>query len=113
MHAMLMLMSAALAVAGNAAAAQAVQDSQRKLDAVTVQASARGDSATPPTPPRNDGVADDRHCLKYTGSHLAARERRNGGCVMASGRSYSREDIDRTGQTDLSQALRMLDPAMR
>ena len=34
-------------------------------------------------------------------------------CVAANGRVYSREDIDRTGEIDLADALRKLDPAIR
>ncbi len=72
----------------------------------------------------SDARADDRNCLQQTGSHItAARNARNARtthgdksqlrCSNATGRSYTREDIDRTGATDLAQALRMLDPAIR
>ena len=101
--------SLALLVAGNAAAAQ---DAQRSRSKVAVDAPSRSDPATPPATSRSDAGADDRHCLKYTGSHLAARGRNGGRCVIANGRSYGREDIDRTGQADLAQALRTLDPAV-
>jgi len=114
MRSMVIWVSAVLLVAGNAAAAQAVQDAQRKPGAATAgEASPRGDPAALPATSRRDVVADDRRCLEYTGSHLTVRGRKDGRCVMANGRSYNREDIDRTGQTDLSQALRTLDPAVR
>lgn len=55
----------------------------------------------------------DRNCLKETGSRLAPRPDNKGRkCVNASGRAYSREDLDRTGAIDLSDALRRLDPAV-
>ena len=60
---------------------------------------------------RND--ANDRNCLKETGSRLAPRPDSKGRkCVNAIGRSYTREDLDRTGTIDLGDALRRLDPAV-
>ena len=53
---------------------------------------------------------NDRHCLRETGSHLVSKDKKD--CVNASGRSYTREDIDRTGTTDLADALRRLDPSV-
>lgn len=55
-----------------------------------------------------------KDCLRYTGSHLATRtlERKGKDCVIANGRVYTSEDIQRTGQTNLADALRMLDPAI-
>ncbi|MDO4709041.1 MAG: hypothetical protein Q4B94_04355 [Pseudomonadota bacterium] len=62
------------------------------------------------------------HCLRHTGSRIqrmrTARQRRDSqntdknDCVMLAGRSYSREDIERTGALDLLDALRKLDPAI-
>lgn len=56
----------------------------------------------------------DRNCLRYTGSHISTRalDQKDKDCVSANGRVYSREDIRNTGQTDLADALRMLDPAV-
>lgn len=54
----------------------------------------------------------DRNCIRYTGTRISSRKRDGGDCVIASGRVYSREDLDRTGQTDIADALRMLDPAI-
>lgn len=65
----------------------------------------------------------DRRCLKYTGSRVTAdatpetrsrrsvHERRK--CAMATGTVYTREDLDRTGQVDLADALRTLDPRIQ
>ena len=66
---------------------------------------------------------DDFRCLRHTGSIItAARNQRDEmrargkpvkpRCAPGAGRSWSREDIERTGVTDLGTALRMLDPAV-
>lgn len=55
---------------------------------------------------------DDRHCLRETGSHISSRNKHKKACNNAIGRSYTREDLDRTGTTDLADALRRLDPAI-
>jgi hypothetical protein len=49
----------------------------------------------------------DRNCLQTTGSLIAAKP---GTCLPVHGSSYSKEDIDRTGQPDTARALQMLDP---
>ncbi|MGH8074311.1 MAG: hypothetical protein ACREO4_09575 [Lysobacter sp.] len=73
-----------------------------------------------------------RDCMRYTGSRISARrasrearaqadveaEEKVGqldrdGCVAANGRVYSREDLRRTGEVDIADALRKLDPAIR
>lgn len=59
---------------------------------------------------------EDRACLRHTGSHLVSHGRRGKAgrdCAIASGRVYTREDLDRTGSVDLADALRRLDPAIR
>ncbi|MGH8078078.1 MAG: hypothetical protein ACREPE_12240 [Lysobacter sp.] len=64
----------------------------------------------------------DRNCLKHTGSRIVARynaqrtARASGDktkrCVGAFGRVYSREDLDSTGEVDIADALRKLDPSI-
>jgi len=57
--------------------------------------------------------ASDRNCLKETGSRIAPRPDSKGRkCVNASGRSYTKGDLDSTGAVDLNDALRRLDPAV-
>ncbi|MGO1073158.1 hypothetical protein [Lysobacter sp. CA199] len=51
----------------------------------------------------------DPTCLTQTGSRLQPRSQN--GCA-GYGRSYSRDDLDRTGRTDVGQALRQLDPRL-
>jgi len=67
----------------------------------------------------SDAAADDRNCLRQTGSLVTAHKNRKaeragkaGKCANAFGRAYDREDIERTGATSVAEALRMLDPAI-
>lgn len=68
----------------------------------------------------------DANCLRYTGSLVVAsenqRNERKGTssdagaakpkCNGSAGRSYTQDDIRRTGAIDLADALRRLDPAV-
>lgn len=60
----------------------------------------------------------DSNCLQATGSRIVTARSRRGDaardtkCVNASGRSYSRDDLERTGQTDPARALENLDPSI-
>lgn len=62
-----------------------------------------------------------RNCLQDTGSRITAAAnakarkagRKERECANSPGRSYSKDDIDRTGQTDIASALRQLDPSIR
>ncbi|WP_162315326.1 hypothetical protein [Pseudoxanthomonas yeongjuensis] len=84
----------------------------------TVPASDAARPASKDEVTRKDDVAkkdevSDRSCLKETGSRLAPRPDNKGRkCVNATGRSYTKDDLDRTGAIDLSDALRRLDPAV-
>ncbi|HWG11185.1 MAG TPA: hypothetical protein VN693_06770 [Rhodanobacteraceae bacterium] len=51
----------------------------------------------------------DRDCVRDTGSHIPPPK---GKCLPVAGRSYSHEDIQRTGQQDIGQALQQLDPSV-
>jgi hypothetical protein len=71
-----------------------------------------------PSAPARTATADesreqevDRNCLKETGTRIRARaaDRR---CSAFAGRVYTREDITRTGEVDIAQALRRLDPSI-
>ena len=53
---------------------------------------------------------NDRNCLRETGSHVSSKNRKE--CINANGTAYSRADIDRTGATDLAEALRRLSPSV-
>ena len=81
-----------------------------------------GEAQDPNAAAAQNGEAHDtmpeRLCLRETGSRIHAV--RNGGmrdqskgCLTANGRSYSREDLELTGEVDLGQALRKLDTSIR
>lgn len=53
--------------------------------------------------------ASDRNCIRDTGSRIRVKK---GQCLPVAGRSYSQQDLQRTGETDLGSALQKLDPAI-
>jgi hypothetical protein len=102
---------------------------QAQNDAVAQQTPAVG-AALPGDAPAQDAAAKagaqevasagaekkliDRKCLQYTGSRIRAYDPRTGKrpCMAGPGSSYSRDDLDSTGQVDLAKALRQIDPAI-
>jgi len=66
---------------------------------------------TPPAAGTQGGqqAGNDRNCLRQTGSHIPPK---NGKCIPVPGRSYDKQDIDRTGEQKLGPALRKLDPSV-
>lgn len=65
-------------------------------------------AATAPTAPPQAAASHDPSCLKQTGSRLPVGAT---GCA-GSGRSYSSDDINRTGATTAGAALPLLDPSL-
>lgn len=59
---------------------------------------------------KTDARKHDPNCLRHTGSRLQPRGK--DGCIAGAGRSYSRDDLDRTGEVDVGEALRKLDPRL-
>jgi hypothetical protein len=57
-------------------------------------------------PPASAAIKDP-NCLTDTGSHVASKS----GC-RGYGRSYSNDDLQRTGQTQAADALGLLDPSI-
>lgn len=51
----------------------------------------------------------DRNCLRETGSLIRAKK---GECLPVIGRSYSRDELQRTGNPNTARALQMLDPSI-
>ncbi|MGH8085645.1 MAG: hypothetical protein ACREPV_10265 [Lysobacter sp.] len=107
-----------------AAPAFAFAQSSEPVQDATSQEVARQDSES-----RADRDAH-RDCMRFTGSRIAAsradrKERADvdvdknvtqldrDDCVAANGRVYSRDDLRRTGEVDIADALRKLDPAIR
>jgi len=78
---------------------------------VTPAASAEQADALENVATRN--LAEDRNCLRETGSRVIRADSKGRKCVNAPGRSYTREDINSTGAVDLADALRRLDPSIR
>lgn len=68
-------------------------------------------AAAPPAPDavvgRTATTAPRFNCLT-TGTHIALKE---GECANVAGRSFSQDDLQRTGAINPAEALRMLDPA--
>lgn len=52
---------------------------------------------------------NSRACIRDTGSHIPPPK---GQCLPVAGSSYSQADIQRTGATNIGQALQMLDPSV-
>ncbi|MEO7073626.1 MAG: hypothetical protein ABI300_12055 [Rhodanobacter sp.] len=52
----------------------------------------------------------DRGCIRQTGSRIRVTD---GQCLPLPGRSYSGEDLNRTGAPNTARALQMLDPSIR
>lgn len=50
---------------------------------------------------------DDRNCIRDTGSRIPVKK---GHCLSVNGRSYSQQDLQRTGEPGLGRALQKLDP---
>jgi len=95
------------ASAQTAAPSAAEPTDSQATETATAEASAKQDKADA----KKDELTD-RNCLKHTGSRLIRADSKGRKCAIASGRSYNREDIDRTGAVDLRDALRKLDPAV-
>ena len=51
----------------------------------------------------------DHNCIRDTGSLIKAKP---GQCLPVAGRSYGRDDLDRTGKTRIGPALQDLDPSI-
>ena len=81
------------------------------LICAVVSASAVGCSSTPQ--PRSDAPAAaataTRPCALGSASRIPARPDQ---CSPSPGRTYSQEDVERTGQTNVADALQMLDPSI-
>ena len=88
-------------------------------------ASGAASAQTAATPPASDTLkaarapaatdAVDRVCLRETGTLIRTRRAARAGERCPShqfGRVYTQEDLRSTGQTDIAQALRMLDPSI-
>ena len=58
---------------------------------------------------------NDAYCLRHTGTRITSRtdSRKARACSNgAIGRAYTRDDLDRTGEISIADALRKLDPSV-
>ncbi len=51
------------------------------------------------------------NCVTETGSRIKRKDKN--GCNGFAGRSYDKEELDRTGATNIGDALQMLDPSIQ
>ena len=65
-----------------------------------------GDDAAPQTQ-KHSAAAENPTCLTQTGSRIAGK-----GKCRGTGRSYSSDDLRRTGDATVGGALRLLDPSI-
>lgn len=69
------------------------------------------DNASKPAALTKADQRAERNCLRHTGTRLANRDK--SACLRGSpGQAYSRADIERTGRTDIGNALQHLDPSI-
>jgi hypothetical protein len=73
---------------------------------ILASAAAIGDDATP-QPEKHSAAAENPSCLIHTGSRIAVP-----GKCRGTGRSYTSDDLKRTGKTTVAAALALLDPAI-
>jgi hypothetical protein len=70
-------------------------------------AAAVADDAKPAPQPAH--AASPTGCMRDTGTRLKLAPDQ---CTASAGRSYSKEDVDRTGKSTASGALRLMDPSV-
>jgi hypothetical protein len=89
---------------GDTASAQPVATAQPVAAAQPV-ANAQPVAQVPSVPP-----LDSRYCIRDTGSHIPPAK---GKCLPVVGTTYTQQDLQRTGASNIGQALQMLDPSVR
>jgi len=76
------------------------------------------DAKAAPAPVAEQAPASDKrplseaNCVRQTGSRIRQRDAKTA-CNGQPGRSYTKDELDSTGHTNLADALRALDPAVR
>jgi hypothetical protein len=101
-----------------AASAQSASPTPEASPASTAQRHIAAQSGAEPGAPDQNAAAktralSDHNCLRHTGSRIISRDARGEGCANATGRAYTREELDSTGGRDLAHSLRLLDPAIQ
>lgn len=103
------ILAIALAVLCGAAAVAPPVLAQTAPRSPTYQVTATSSAKSKAKPERPIPTPGTRQCLRDTGSHIPPPK---GQCLPVIGSSYSQEDIQRTGATNVGQALQMLDPSV-
>jgi len=118
-HVMISLLGAlAFAAAAQAAGPQATPatDTPAQVAPAADTALATQDADAAPAAPDEAKVPDlnDRTCLRETGTNIRSRSTssKDRKCIGANGRAYTREDLQHTGEVDIADALRKLDPSI-
>ncbi len=110
------LLAATFAVSAQSAPASAATAPAQADMPMAAQADLGQADATASNAP-GDRIADQTpsNCLQYTGSRIRTADRKSGkpACAQGPGRAYGRDDLDRTGQVDIADALRHLDPSIK
>ena len=75
-----------------------------------MQVTATGEEATVADADKDKAL--DHFCLQHTGTLITARKATAARRCAGIGRSYSQDDIRRTGETDIADALRRLDASI-
>jgi hypothetical protein len=113
-----LILAGAFAVVGTAAfavpaiaqtAQSATASAQPVATAQPVAAAQPVANARPVAQVRSVPPVDSRYCIRDTGSHIPPAK---GKCLPVAGTTYTQQDLQRTGATNIGQALQMLDPAV-
>lgn len=79
-----------------------------KADELSPNSSANAEAATKPSAEASPAKTSlPVSCLTDTGSRI---KRKSSQCLNVTGRRYDRDDVNSTGQTNVGDALRQLDP---
>ena len=96
---------AMIGLLGTLAFAAAAQTAQPQAPATGTAPAAQQDAVKKPE-------LNDRHCLRDTGTRIRSTSRKDRQCTGAMGSAYTRDDLHRTGEVDIADALRKLDPSI-
>jgi len=100
----IILVASLIAALGVNAAVMAQSEPASSQDQVASQSTRQSAKADQPVI-----KPGDRNCLQHTGSLIPAKK---GECMPVVGRSYSGDELRRTGQPNNARALQMLDPGI-
>jgi hypothetical protein len=110
-----LLFAALLTAFAGAAVAQTVTVTKDTGETETVQTTVAETTQAETAKPQSA-----RNCLRSTGSRVAAaqnaraeKDGKSQRCASGPGKVYTRDDLERTGYVDLTDALRSLDTSLR